>query len=148
MWQRLAKFVLKNRFVLLCLLLIMTVWMGFYASKVKLSYEFSRAIPTDNPKYLEYVSFKKIFGDDGNMLVIGVQTKDFFNQKQFTAYQEMSQQIKKVHCVEDVLSVPAAVMLEKDTASERLQSKKIFADYYDNQQTLDSASAHFLNLPF
>ena len=148
MWQRLAKFVLKNRFVLLCLLLTMTVWMGFYASKVKLSYEFSRAIPTDNPKYLDYVSFKKTFGDDGNMLVIGVQTKDFFNQKQFTAYQEMSQQIKKVHCVEDVLSVPAAIMLEKDSASEKLQSKKIFADHYDNQQTLDSASANFLNLPF
>ncbi len=148
MWQQLAKFVLKNRLILLCLLLLTTVWMGFYASKVKLSYEFSRAIPTDNPKYQEYMSFKKLFGDDGNMLVIGVQTKDFFNQQKFTAYQELGKEIKKVHCVEDVLSVPVAVMLEKDSVEEKLVSQKIFADQYSNQTELDSAASVFMNLPF
>jgi len=148
MWQQLAKFVLKNRLILLCLLLLTTVWMGYYASKVKLSYEFARAIPTDNPKYKEYMSFKQLFGDDGNMLVIGVQTKDFFNQKKFTAYQQLQQEIKKVHCVEDVLSVPVAVMLAKDSVEEKLVSKKIFADQYSNQSELDSAAALFMNLPF
>jgi predicted RND superfamily exporter protein len=148
MWQQLAKFVLKNRLILLFLLLLTTVWMGYYASKVKLSYEFARAIPTDNPKYKEYISFKQLFGDDGNMLVIGVQTKDFFNQKKFTAYQVLQQEIKKVHCVEDVLSVPVAVMLIKDSIEEKLISQKIFADHYNNQNELDSAAAVFMNLPF
>jgi uncharacterized protein len=148
MWQKLAKFVLKNRLILLCLLLLTTVWMGYYASKVKLSYEFARAIPTDNPKYKEYMSFKQLFGDDGNMLVIGVQTKDFFNQKKFISYQELQHEIKKVHCVEDVLSVPVAVMLVKDSIEEKLISKKIFADHYSNQSELDSAAAVFMNLPF
>ena len=73
MWQRLGKFVIKNRLVLLVLLGLATVVMGYYASKVKLSYEFSRAIPTDNPKYQEYLFFKKTFGDDGYMLVVGLQ---------------------------------------------------------------------------
>jgi predicted RND superfamily exporter protein len=148
MWQQLAKFVLKNRLILLCLLLLTTVWMGYYASKVKLSYEFARAIPTDNPKYKEYMSFKQLFGDDGNMLVIGVQTKDFFIQKKFTAYQQLQQEVKKVNCVEDVLSVPVAVMLEKDSIEEKLVSKKIFVDQYNNQSELDSAAAVFMNLPF
>jgi predicted RND superfamily exporter protein len=148
MWQQLAKFVLKNRLILLCLLLLTTAWMGYYASKVKLSYEFARAIPTDNPKYKEYMSFKQLFGDDGNMLVIGVQTKDFFIQKKFTAYQQLQQEVKKVHCVEDVLSVPVAVMLEKDSIEEKLVSKKIFVDQYNNQTELDSAAAVFMNLPF
>lgn len=148
MWQYLAKFVLKNRLILLCSLLLTTIWMGYYASKVKLSYEFARAIPTDNPKYKEYMSFKQLFGDDGNMLVIGVQTKEFFNQKKFSAYQELGKEIKKVHCVEDVLSVPVAVMLEKDGVEEKLISKKIFADHYSNQSELDSAATMFMSLPF
>lgn len=59
MWQQLAKFVIKNRVVLLILLLITTAFMGYYASKVKLGYEFSKAIPTDNPKFKDYVEFKK-----------------------------------------------------------------------------------------
>ena len=41
--------------------------MTYYATQVKLSYEFTRAIPTDNPKYQEYQSFLKKFGGDGNM---------------------------------------------------------------------------------
>jgi predicted RND superfamily exporter protein len=83
MWQRLAKFVLKNRILLLLLLFAATAIMAFFASKVNLSYEFSKAIPVDNPKYQDYLSFKSQFGDDGNVLVIGVQTKDFFKPDNF-----------------------------------------------------------------
>ena len=52
--------------------------------KVKLGYEFARAIPTDNPKYQEYKSFQQKFGDDGNTLVAGIKTDIFFNFTFFT----------------------------------------------------------------
>ena len=83
MWQRLAKLVLKNRLLLLICLLAATLVMAFFASKIKLSYEFTNAIPVDNPKYEDYLSFRKKFGDDGNVLVIGVQSNDFFQLKNF-----------------------------------------------------------------
>ena len=79
MWRSLAKFVIKNRFVLLAFLLVSTAAMGYFAYKVKLSYEFSKAIPTDNPKYVDYLNFKNKFGDDGNLLVVGITTKDLFS---------------------------------------------------------------------
>ncbi len=148
MWKQLAKFVLKNRLVLLALLFVTTIVMGYFASKVKLSYEFSKAIPIDNPKYKEYLEFKKLFGDDGNMLVIGLQSKDFFNLKKFSAYQSMANQIKKVKCVEDVLDVSSSLILTKDSASEKLKTNKIFANHYNNQSDLDNASEVFKSLPF
>ena len=52
MWQKLAKFVLKNKLILLIALVVSTIVMGYFASKVKLSYEFSRAIPVDNIKVM------------------------------------------------------------------------------------------------
>jgi predicted RND superfamily exporter protein len=64
MWQRLAKWVLKNRLILLLLLFAATVVMAFFAAKIKMSYEFSKAIPADNLKYQDYLSFKEKFGDD------------------------------------------------------------------------------------
>ncbi len=158
MWQRLGKFVVKHRLVLLILLLLATVLMGYYASKVKLSYEFSRAIPTDNPKYIEYQAFKKTFGDDGNLLVIGIQTKtpgagsiirdSLFTLKNFTAYQQMQQEIKKVNAVEDILGVPGAVSLIKDSATDKLSPSKIFLETINTQAELDSSAAVFFNLPF
>ena len=112
MWQRLANWVLKNRFILLITLFLLTGLMGFYASKVKLSYEFARAIPTDNPKYQDYVAFKEMFGDDGNLLVIGLKSKDFFTIDKFNAYQDLGHKLKKVNGVEEMLSIPTAVILK------------------------------------
>jgi predicted RND superfamily exporter protein len=148
MWQRLGKLVLKFRGPLLILLLLITAVMGFYASKVKMSYEFSKAIPTDNPKYLEYISFKQKFGDDGNMLVTGIQTDSFFTLKNFNAYRELQQQIRKVKYVEDILSIPTAVKLAKDSATDKLAAQKIFPDIIQTQEELDSVAAEFFNLPF
>ena len=148
MWLRLGKFVLKFRGPLLILLLLVSILMGFFASKVKLSYEFSKAIPTNNAKYQEYVGFKEKFGDDGNMLVVGIQTDNLFKLQTFNAYKELGQQLKKVKYIEDVLSIPTAVKLVKDTATEKLIAQKIFSDSSITQEQLDSTSADFSGLPF
>ena len=148
MWQRLGKFVLKFRGPLLIILLLISVVMGFYAGKVTLSYEFSKAIPTDNPKYKEYLAFKEKFGDDGNLLVAGIQTDSLFTITVFNAYNELHQQLKKIEHVEDVLSIPAAVNLFKDSLTEKLVAQKIFPDSIQMQAQLDSAVNNFLNLPF
>jgi predicted RND superfamily exporter protein len=58
MWYKLAAFILKNRLTLLILIVSVTVFMAYQASKVQLSYEFTRAIPLDNPKYQDYQNFK------------------------------------------------------------------------------------------
>ena len=118
--------------------------MGYFASKVKLSYEFSKAIPTDNAKYIEYKAFKEKFGDDGNLLVAGIQTDSLFTLSFFNAYKELHQQLKKIKHVEDVLSIPAAVNLYKDSLTEKLVAQKIFPDSIATQAELDSAASQFL----
>ncbi len=148
MWKQLAKFVLKNRLFLLILLFLCTGFMAFYASKIKLSYEFSKAIPTDNPKYQDYLSFKKKFGDDGNLLVIGVQTNHFFDLKNFESFQSLNDTLKKIHYVENVLSVANAADLLKDSASEKLNAVPVFPDVINSQKQLDSDINLLHTLPF
>ena len=75
MWQSLAKFVLKFRLVLLIILLAVTGGMAYLTSKVKVSYEFARAIPTDNPKYQQYLSFQKKFGAISFCLIFALPLK-------------------------------------------------------------------------
>ena len=148
MWQSLAKFVIRNRWMLLGFLFLSTGVMGYFASKVKLSYEFARAIPTDNPKYLDYVDFKNKFGDDGNVLAAGVTTDKLFELKNFIAYRQLHNDLKNIKGVEDILSIPSAVNLVKDSATERLNAVRIFPDSISTQEQLDSAAAVFHNLPF
>ena len=148
MWQRLAKFVLQYRLPLLIVLFAATGIMGYFANKVTLSYEFAKAIPSDNPKYLDYVAFRQKFGDDGNLLVAGIKSDKIFELKNFNAYRHLEEQLKKVSDVENVLSVPSAVTLHKDELTEKLTAVKIFADSIATQGELDSARAAFFNLPF
>ncbi|UAY51913.1 efflux RND transporter permease subunit [Ferruginibacter albus] len=148
MWKRLAELVLKYRLALLILLALSTGVMGYLASKVKLSYDFARAIPVDNIKYQEYQEFRNRFGDDGNMLVIGVQTNDLFKLDVFNAYKKLHDDIKKINDVTGVLDVPSAVNLVKDSITEKLNPVKIFADTITTQAQLDEAKGTLLNLPF
>ncbi|HUZ60613.1 MAG TPA: MMPL family transporter [Hanamia sp.] len=130
------------------LLFAVTVVMAFFASKIKMSYEFSKAIPVNNPKYQEYLSFKKKFGDDGNVMVIGVQTKDFFTLKYFKAFRNLNNELKKVPYVVDVLSVSNAVNLLKDTTTHRLDAIPVFPNNINTQQQIDSSQKIFYSLPF
>ena len=148
MWQRLARFVLKNRILLLILLFATTAVMAFFASKIKLSYEFSKAIPVNNPKYQDYLSFKSQFGDDGNVLVIGVQTKDFFRLGNFEAFRKLNDELKTIPFIEDVLSVSNAVSLAKDTSSKKLISVPVFAAGVHTQAKIDSSIKTLDSLPF
>ena len=148
MWQRLARFVLKNRILLLILLFATTAVMAFFASKIKLSYEFSKAIPVNNPKYQDYLSFKSQFGDDGNVLVIGVQTKDFFTLDNFEAFRKLNDELKTIPFIEDVLSVSNAVSLAKDTSSKKLISVPVFAAGVHTQAKIDSSIKTLDSLPF
>ena len=83
MWNILGRFILKYRIPLLVLLLGATAFMVYKAKQLQLGYEFANAIPTDHPKFKAYQEFRKKFGEDGNMLVIGIQTDKLFEEKIF-----------------------------------------------------------------
>lgn len=148
MWYKAGRFILKFRLWLLILLFALTVVFAYIATKVEMSYEFSKAIPTDNAKLLEYQHFRKQFGDDGNALVLGVQTDSLFALKNFNALGALHQQLKKIGGVETVLSVPEALTLIRNDSLEKLETEKIFHYPYTSQQQLDSDQHVFENLPF
>ncbi|HUC81214.1 MAG TPA: MMPL family transporter, partial [Flavisolibacter sp.] len=148
MWKSLAIGILRYKYGLFALLLVLTAFFGWHASQVKLGYEFARAIPTDNPKYLAYERFKKVFGESGGLMVVGVQTDRFFEASFFNAYMQLQRDLKKIRGMESILSVPAAVNLQRAEESERLQALPIFKDTILTQQQIDSGKAIFLNIPF
>lgn len=148
MWISLGKWILAKRKILLVLLGISTIVMGFFASKVQLSYEFTKAIPTDNPKYLAYQEFKNTFGEDGNLVVLGVQTDSFFSPAFFSRYQQLQTTLKKIPGVEEIVAVPGGINLVKDSLSEKLVIQPIFSGGTLTGEGLEQAKDVFLNLPF
>jgi uncharacterized protein len=147
MWKKIAIFTLRNRLAVLVIILASTAVMAYFASKVQLSYEFTTAIPQDNPRLQEYKSFKAKFGEDGNLVVIGLDAKSLLNPKTFTAYHAFCAQLQKTDGVANVMSIPTAVKIEKviTDSSEQLKSSTIFSN---NKDSLATEINSFFNYPF
>ncbi|MET6999619.1 efflux RND transporter permease subunit [Chitinophaga defluvii] len=148
MWQRLAGFVLKYRLPLLIVLLASTGVMAYFASKVQMSYDYVASIPRDNPKFLQYQQFKKQFGEDGNMIVLGVQHDKFFEAGFFADYVQLNKDLKKITAVENILSVPLAINLVKNDSTKKLTAVQLFNGDLSQQATIDSLAGVFHSLPF
>jgi predicted RND superfamily exporter protein len=147
MWHKIAAFTLKNRIALLLTMLLITAFWGYQATKVELSYDSTGAIPTDNPKYLEYEAFKKKFGQDGTMMVVGIQTDKLFEPSFFKAYHQLAEKIKNSYAIVNVLSIPTGINLVKDTVNDKLIAQPLSA-YLPTDGSTDSLEAIFKNLPF
>ncbi len=148
MWKSIAELVVKYKFIFLSILLAATGFMAYQASKVQLSYEFSKAIPTDNIYYKNQQDFKQKFGDEGNTMVVGVQTKSFFEINNFLAYRKMITSLKALSAVKEMLCIPTSFQLIKDPFTEKLEAELIFNDSIKSQDELDNAKDIFLSLPF
>jgi len=146
MWKLLAQFILRFRAPILFVLMILTVIMGLFASKAKMKYDMGSAIPIDNPKYIEHLNFKKMFGEDGTMMVVGFDQQNVFEPTFFNEFKAWQQEIKKIDGVDNMLCIPTAINVRKQEtdSTSKLVAEPIFTD----TKNLDSSIKEFLNLPF
>jgi len=148
MWHKLAEFILKFKVYCLAVLLVITIVMGYFAAQVKLSYEFTKAIPDDNPKFVIYKDFVKKFGIDGATIVVGFTTDKMYTKEVFNQVHELHQQIKLIPAVTEVLSVPFAYELQKDSTETKFNVHAVFSAPYQNDTLLLADAQKFETLPF
>jgi predicted RND superfamily exporter protein len=148
MWYRLGQKIVKYKITSLVVLTLTTLIMGYFAAQIKLSYEFTKAIPEDNAKFIIYKNFVKQFGVDGTTMVIGFQSDSVYTTATFNRLAGLHQSIKAIPGVTDVLSVPFAYNLSKDTINNKFIAHKIFEPPYTNELILKSHQAAFEQLPF
>ena len=84
MWEGLSKFILAKRLAFLAFFLLATVFMAWQGSQVRLSFNAGKMLPLTDSAYIKYDQFKQTFGEDGSVMVLGVQSdrlleRDFFN---------------------------------------------------------------------
>lgn len=147
-WLQLGKNIVKYKVAALTFLALSTLFMGYFAIQVKLSYEFTKAIPEDNPKFVIYQDFVKKFGVDGTTMVVGFQTDSFFTAGLFNQAADLQKDIKTIAGVTEVLSVPNAYTIVKDSAASKFLPHKIFNAPYTSDSTLAADRAVLESLPF
>jgi len=148
MWGTIARIILRNRIVILLILLAITIFMGWQASKIELSYQFAKPLPQDDQAMLDYNSFKKMFGEDGNVMVIGLQDSNLFELSKFNYYYDLVNDIKQINGIKQVLSVSNLYNIYKNDSLKKFQFLQIINKKPNSQQELDSIKKVIYSLPF
>jgi predicted RND superfamily exporter protein len=69
MWKYLTRVLLRNRLAILIIIVLLTAFMGWMGSGVKLSYDNASLLPSDDSFIVDYNAFKTRFGEDGSMRI-------------------------------------------------------------------------------
>lgn len=147
MWVRVASTILRNRLPILFILGAITVFMAFQAQRIEMSYQYAPLLPEDDPTYLEYEYFVKLFGNEGNLLVLGVEDASFFEKEHFNRWQVLAAELKAIRGVSSVFSAADAYNLVRSQEERRFRAEPLFATA-ETAAEIDSLRLVFENLPF
>lgn len=148
MWKILGSFAIRNRLWLLIGIGIVTLFFGFFATRVQLTYDFAKVVPHNDTDFVDYVKFKQMFGEDGNILVIGIQSDKIFEKYYFNAWYDLCNQIEQVEGVEKVVSLTKLYNLYKNDSLHKLELKPMLASKLKTQAEVDSFKREIEKLRF
>lgn len=148
MWVVVARIILRNRGYFLTALGLITIFMAFEARKISISYEFAPLLPEDDTTYIEYQDFKRQFGEDVNILVIGVQDSDFFEINKFNDWKNLGDSLANIDGVNGIVSISHSYNILKNTKTKKFDIKPIFQKSISTQSELDSLVNVLYSLPF
>ncbi|MCZ4245285.1 efflux RND transporter permease subunit [Pedobacter punctiformis] len=148
MWVKLSRFILQNRIAIIVFFLAGTVFMAWQAKNVKLSYTGSKILPVTDSAFIKYNAFKKQFGEDGSIMVVGIQSPDIFKKEVYNQWIQLSNEIQKLKGIKQVLSTGRIFQLEKDTVNQKFALKSLPGGLVQTDAGMDSIKNSLYNTPF
>jgi predicted RND superfamily exporter protein len=148
MWNKIAGIILRNRILFLVLIGLVTIFMGYKARFVEMSYQYAALLPADDPASVEYERFKSTFGQEGNVMFFAVQDPDFYELNKFNDWIALGDSLHALDGVDAVVSLAHTWNIKKNKKDKKFEFVPIFPKQLESQQQLDSLAKIAESLPF
>ncbi len=148
MWKKFSSLLLRNKITFTVSVLLVTIFMGYKANKMELSYEFAKILPDNDPIFIEYQSFKKQFGEDGNVMILGFSDQNLFELNKINDWYEASKKVKAIDGIKEVISVPLVYKMVRNDSLNKFDFVSLMPDKLKTQAEADTLKKEFLKLPF
>jgi predicted RND superfamily exporter protein len=161
MWQKVASSIIRYRLLILIVMAGLTTFMGYKATKVELQYEFGALLPEKDSTNLEYLRYRRDYGQDGLVIVISTETDQFFTLEKYNQWKEMGDRIKAIQVkevdvenprmlnpIDSVFSEAHLFNLVKNKDKEIFELARVLPDGAKTQEQVDSVKNLVNELPF
>jgi predicted RND superfamily exporter protein len=149
-WEFLAGIILRNRILISIGIVLLTLFLALQWKNVGMTYNEANLLPKNHQANKDYTQFLNTFGEEGNLVVIGVKDNAFFTPNAYKAWNEMMTRLKSHKEVELVVSLNDLKKLQKNDALERFE----LVPLVDQKRTVDQGyltqikKQLFTDLPF
>ena len=122
--------------------------MAWSATRVQMSYEMAQMLPESDPVFEQYNDFRETFGEDGNVVFLGVQDERIFLLDNFNAWQDIMENLRNIEGVNEVISLSNIPQIIRDDEARKFDFKPVFPGAPQAQSELDSLIKKVFQLRF
>jgi predicted RND superfamily exporter protein len=134
-WELIARVVLRNRILMLSIVAAVTVLLAMQWKNIHFTHTEANMLPDDNIVNVEYKAFLDKFGEEGNLVIIGVKDKTFFTPKAYAAWAKLMNSLKDDKAVDLVISINDLKKLQKNEPLQKFE----LVPFVDQSKTTDQA---------
>lgn len=145
MWSTIARIIIRYPFWTLAAVLIGTAFMGFHASKIKISHQFGRLLPVSDSAYIDYEYYRSTFGEAGNtVILVGNPEDGIFNDQFVLLWRDFAERLSNLDGVSSATDISRLVALERNDVDKTF----ITAPIWNEGISSEALETHYRNLPF
>ncbi|NVJ88783.1 MAG: MMPL family transporter [Flavobacteriaceae bacterium] len=125
-WTKVAGLILRNRYLVLIGIAIITGLLATQMKYMKFSYTEANLLPENHEANIEYNKFLEIFGEEGNLVILGIKDSTIFEPKKFNAWNNLVKEFENLEEIAFTISISDVQKLEKDTKNRRFVLEPLF----------------------
>ena len=104
---------------------------------MRFTYTEANLLPDDHEVNLKYNNFLDIFGEEGNLIVLGVKDTTLFTVEKLNEWNKLSESFKNINEIETVVSISDLQKLIKDTKNEKFTLEPFIKDSITSIEQID-----------
>lgn len=148
-WETIARLILRNKIFILIAVILATVFFSMQWKHMRFTYTEANMLPDEHEVNITYNDFLKVFGEEGNLIVLGVKDSSLFSVKQLNAWNKLADAFKSYEEVETVLSIKDLQKLIKNTKKEQFDLEPFIKDSITSAEQIDKLQNElFKQYPF
>ncbi len=148
-WTKVAGIILRNRYLVLIIIAGITTFLASQMKYMKFSYTEANLLPENHIANLEYNTFLEIFGEEGNLVILGVKDPTIFTPKKFNAWNNLVAKFDKREEIDFTLSIADVQELKKDKKNRKFILEPLYEkDPTSEKEVLAIKKQLFEKLPF
>ncbi len=148
-WIKVAGIILRNRYLVLLGIAIVTGLLATQMKYMKFSYTEANLLPENHQANLEYNKFLEIFGEEGNLVILGVKDSTIFTPSKFNAWNNLVNEFDILDEIDFTLSIADVQKLKADRKNRKFVLEPLYDKEPKSAEGVNEIKSQLFNkLPF